>query len=706
MSVKTRPSMRQATSKSLRKKWFNHVVDNVMQKGTNSLVYQAFVQDAGSEDVDIRRLLGITEEDRNQLVYEIKDPTDKTKILDTMDLPKADKNLILQFQAFIAETEDENGGDPMDDSEWLNLTSDDFDEFRSKWRSNAAMMPVINVSRNPLQDFQRGVKRDPAAFTVLKEIKQWDTWKRDTLAIASAQLIHDVFDEKYTPSGSTEKQLFRLQQNYVYSVFTRILKTDTGLELVRTHQDSKDAQAMFALLSKDAEKSATASLTSGDILTYITTARVGDGKWRGSVKSFIQHWSDQFRQYATLIPHADPFPDDMKLILLQNAVEPLPELRSVRQYAIQIELATGQSQTYEQYRSMVITAAETYDKKFAGKNRRNAFTHQLQDTAMIEEYEELPDYDVSTAISTIEVNAASLRQDMVPRDRWMQLDNETRTQWHRIPSNMQAIILGNQPDPIQAMDPSTPYNPGARTPPSVRRARDRPRPSRRPTRPDRRQASLANQVGEQEPPDEPQEEEYQQILDGVYSALEETAPERSIEVRQALFQALAADLEADPHEEETIIHCNAAQLGAVSDPSKKKKKSQTPKEWARPKSSELPAGDPCKVMSNPKPMSKIKDPTQQPYIVRMADFYLPSHTDDGDDPEKDDLQDEPVYNVSSSKVSQSQGALIDRGANGGIAGNDIRIIAHTGRLATVEGINNHTVDSIPIVTCGGVVKSQ
>ena len=179
MSVKTRPSTRQATSKSLRKKWFNHVVDNVMQKGTNSLIYQAFVQDAGSEDIDIRRLLGITEEDRNQLVYKIKDSTDQTKILDTMDLPKADKNLMLQLQAFIAEMEDKNGSDPMDDSEWLSLTSEDFDEFRSKWRSNAAMMPMANVSKNPLQDFQCGVKCDPAALTALKEIKQWDTWKRD-----------------------------------------------------------------------------------------------------------------------------------------------------------------------------------------------------------------------------------------------------------------------------------------------------------------------------------------------------------------------------------------------------------------------------------------------------------------------------------------------------------------------------------------------
>ena len=82
-----------------------------MQKGTNSLVYQAFVQDAGSEDVDIRRLLGITEEDRNQLVYEVRDPT-SGNVLGTVDLPKADKNLMLQLQAFIAETEDESGGDP------------------------------------------------------------------------------------------------------------------------------------------------------------------------------------------------------------------------------------------------------------------------------------------------------------------------------------------------------------------------------------------------------------------------------------------------------------------------------------------------------------------------------------------------------------------------------------------------------------------
>ena len=120
----------------------------------------------------------------------------------------------------------------------------------------------------------------------------------------------------------------------------------------------------------------------------------------------------------------------------------------MRHYAIQIELAAGQTQTYEQHRPMVITAVETYDKKFAGKSRRNAFTHQLQGMAMMQECEELPDYDVPTAILTIEINAANLRQGMVPRGRWVQLDDEARAQWRRASSHVRATTLGNQPDPI------------------------------------------------------------------------------------------------------------------------------------------------------------------------------------------------------------------------------------------------------------------
>jgi hypothetical protein len=52
------------------------------------------------------------------------------------------------------------------------------------------------------------------------------------------------------------------------------------------------------------------------------------------------------------------------------------------------------------------------------------------------------------------------------------------------------------------------------------------------------------------------------------------------------------------------------------------------------------------------------------------------------------------------------GALVDRGANGGIAGDDVRIINRTRRQVDVQGIDNHQIVDISIVTAGAVVKTQ
>jgi hypothetical protein len=61
---------------------------------------------------------------------------------------------------------------------------------------------------------------------------------------------------------------------------------------------------------------------------------------------------------------------------------------------------------------------------------------------------------------------------------------------------------------------------------------------------------------------------------------------------------------------------------------------------------------------------------------------------------------------ASSHRQVRTGALVDRGANGGIAGDDVWIINRTGRQVDVQGIDNHQIVDIPIVTAGAIVKSQ
>ena len=62
------------------------------------------------------------------------------------------------------------------------------------------------------------------------------------------------------------------------------------------------------------------------------------------------------------------------------------------------------------------------------------------------------------------------------------------------------------------------------------------------------------------------------------------------------------------------------------------------------------------------------------------------------------------YCHSHSRIRR--GTLVDRGANGGICGEDVRIIHKSGRIVDVQGIDNHQVVDVPIVTAGAIISTQ
>jgi hypothetical protein len=70
-----------------------------------------------------------------------------------------------------------------------------------------------------------------------------------------------------------------------------------------------------------------ASLSSTNILEYITSAKIGDGSWNGTAENFILNWKEQVRLYEQLVPTTDNFSDGQKRTMLQTSVHPLQELR-------------------------------------------------------------------------------------------------------------------------------------------------------------------------------------------------------------------------------------------------------------------------------------------------------------------------------------------------------------------------------------------
>jgi hypothetical protein len=65
-----------------------------------------------------------------------------------------------------------------------------------------------------------------------------------------------------------------------------------------------------------------------------------------------------------------------------------------------------------------------------------------------------------------------------------------------------------------------------------------------------------------------------------------------------------------------------------------------------------------------------------------------------------------MYQVSNHKQTTLPLALIDCGANGGVAGSDTRLIDKSLCSVHIQGIDDHMIKDVPIGTVGAVVNTQ
>jgi hypothetical protein len=101
----------------------------------------------------------------------------------------------------------------------------------------------------------------------------------------------------------------------------------------------------------------------------------------------------------------------------------------------------------------------------------------------------------------------------------------------------------------------------------------------------------------------------------------------------------------------------------------------------------------CKVLSQPNKTTKAQ--VQDHEISVNGHTYVRQANSHG-----------ILYNVSQAS-RKKKSSLIDRSANGGIAGIDTRVIErHPHRTDDIRGSDNHEITSIPIVTAGAVTRSQ
>ena len=64
-----------------------------------------------------------------------------------------------------------------------------------------------------------------------------------------------------------------------------------------------------------------------------------------------------------------------------------------------------------------------------------------------------------------------------------------------------------------------------------------------------------------------------------------------------------------------------------------------------------------------------------------------------------------TYHIAQASQAK-HGSLVDRGANGGLAGSDVRILSRSSRKCTVTGIDSHELQGLDVVQCAALVEAN
>ncbi|KAL7580569.1 hypothetical protein ACA910_003691 [Epithemia clementina (nom. ined.)] len=476
-----------------------------------------------------------------------------------------------------------------------------------------------------LATFKKGIRREVSAYPVLKDEKYFDSYQRTLLITAQSHSCANVLDPNFVPDKDNDSiELFHEQQVFMFSVFNATLLTDMGKSIVRRHMSTMDAQQVwdsYVTYMKTSSKGATARR---ELHSYLSTT-ILDNSWKGTTQQFVLHYQEQFRKLDEISDQSEHIPYAVRLIMLQHAVSPIPDLAMVStmdEYGLMVS-RKGNSPllNYETYSALLINACIRYDqsKKKNFSKSRNVYHTDIVDTSMdstLSAYDEPPpDTNVGTPYGGIDL----------PPEEYFLINTSKTSSSNRSSSSHH----GESRRSDTSMRPSSQVKPRYDGPIHL-------------------------------PPE-------------IYSLMSDDAKAK---LKKYNDEAIARHRDSKPFPRRANIH-DVSMESAAEEPALQ----LTEAIMDEPDLNNTTVDDPNDFTS-----------TQIDALIQMyqAQFHVNVAC---------------TYSISAAKASHF-GSLVDRGANGGLAGADVRVLSHSGRKVSVTGIGDHELAGLDLVTCAALANTN
>ena len=433
-----------------------HVLDNVMMLGKIDSIRLCLDYD---EITTLQDLLSLSKDDIETLTFK-KDDGMVTPI------SKHGKGKLMTFKRLV-NFWFSNGRDIL--IYWPKMTNSHFTSFQvSSLNDEDPFPPLVQVevagikinkhynckptsynikSIDLVREFKKGIKRDQNLFPILNRESAWDNYHQALLVQTKAQDLEDIIISTYIPQDDEGQLLFDEKQKFMTAVFQKTLQTDKGKSIVRKYAKTSNAQKIYAELEEHHLTSTKAEAESENILNYLITSKIDDGKWKGNADSYILHWEKQVELYND--KSSVKLNEKHQRAYLEHAVKGISELAVIKTTAKTIAKQTKQEVTYDIYIDLLHDAALQYDlstdKTHPKEHRhaqRNIYTHDVMETddAFYDTYEEENvSHDVDTTI--YELNYGQSIPTRLPRDSWFGLTRNDQNAWKNLSEERKASIL-------------------------------------------------------------------------------------------------------------------------------------------------------------------------------------------------------------------------------------------------------------------------
>ena len=103
-----------------------------------------------------------------------------------------------------------------------------------------------NQNAHQLLAFKKSIKREASQYTILKDEKYFESFKRNLLVTATTRGCEEILEGNCMPGYDDDSQeLFKQKQYFMYGVFNKVLQSDMGKTIVRKYAPTLDAQSVW-----------------------------------------------------------------------------------------------------------------------------------------------------------------------------------------------------------------------------------------------------------------------------------------------------------------------------------------------------------------------------------------------------------------------------------------------------------------------------